>query len=329
MKVGMFNSLRGGAARFAESVKKYNGEIEFVDLDCPPTLENVEKLRGCEGFLFSPFKNDGDIFWKKVSEVGVKYVVTCSAGYDHFDLAAMKKYGLKAANVPFYSPNAISEHAVMLLLASLRKLRTQFKQTAEYNMELDGLMGQEVRNQVIGIVGAGRIGTTTIKILSGFGPKKIYAYSLDERDEVKKYAEYTSLEDMYAKCDVLIYHCAYSAENHHMVNADTIAKMKDGVLLINVARGGLFDTQAVLEALNSGKLGGLALDVIEGEEILRRPQGQNDLPILDELMKHENFTFTMHTAFYTDEADRNQSDTTLENFNEYRTTGQCKYELVK
>lgn len=93
MKVGMFNSLRGGAARFAESVKKYNGDIEFVDMDCPPTLENVEKLRGCEGFLFSPFKNDGDIFWKKVSEVGVKYVVTCSAGYDHFDLAAMKKYG--------------------------------------------------------------------------------------------------------------------------------------------------------------------------------------------------------------------------------------------
>ena len=96
MKVGMFNSLRGGAARFAESVKKYNGDIEFVDLDCPPTLENVEKLRGCEGFLFSPFKNDGDIFWKKVSEVGVKYVATCSAGYDHFDLAAMKKYHVDA-----------------------------------------------------------------------------------------------------------------------------------------------------------------------------------------------------------------------------------------
>lgn len=117
--------------------------------------------------------------------------------------------------------------------------------------------------------------------------------------------------------------------NTVMVNADTIAKMKDGILLINVARGGLFDTQAVLEGLESGKLGAVALDVIEGEEILRRPQGQNDLPILDELMKHENFTFTMHTAFYTDEADRNQSDTTLENFNEYRTTGQCRYELVK
>ena len=146
MKVGMFNSLRGGAARFAESVKKYNGDIEFVDLDCPPTLENVEKLRGCEGFLFSPFKNDGDIFWKKVSEVGVKYVVTCSAGYDHFDLAAMKKYGLKAANVPFYSPNAVAEHAVMLLLASLRKLRTQFENISQYNMSLDGLMGSEVRN---------------------------------------------------------------------------------------------------------------------------------------------------------------------------------------
>ena len=142
-------------------------------------------------------------------------------------------------------------------------------------------------------------------------------------------AEYVSIDELYAKCDVIIYHCAYNKENHHMVNARTIEKMKPGVLLINVARGGLFDTQAILDGLNSGKLGGVALDVIEGEETLRKPQGQNDLPILDELLKHENFIFTMHTAFYTDEADRNQSDTTLENFNEYRTTGQCRYELVK
>lgn len=329
MKVGFFNTLRGGAGRFAESIKKYDGAIEFVDLDCPPTLENVAKLKGCEGLLFSPYKNDGDIFWQKVSEAGVKYVVTCSAGYDHFDLAAMKKYGLKAANVPYYSPNAVAEHAVLLLLASLRKLRTQLSRVEKYDMSLDGLMGSEVRNQVVGIVGAGRIGTVTIKILNGFGAKKIYAYSLDENDEVKKMAEYVSLEELYQKCDVIIFHCAYSKQNHHMVNAQTIAQMKPGVLLINAARGGLFDTQAVLDGLNSGHLGGVALDVIEGEEILRRPQGQNDLPVLDELLKHENFLFTMHTAFYTDEADRNQSDTTLENFNEYRTTGQCRFELVK
>lgn len=329
MKVGMFNSLRGGAARFANSVAKYNGDIEFVEFDCPPTLENVEKLRGCEGFLFSPFKNDGDAFWKKVAEVGVKYVVTCSAGYDHFDLEAMKKYGLKAANVPFYSPNAISEHAVMLLLGLLRHFRTQIKNVEAYNMSLDGLMGREVRNQTIGIVGAGRIGFTTIKILSGFGVRKIYVSDNHERNEVKQYAEYLPLDELYEKCDVIIYHCAYHEENHHMVNKEAIAKMKKGVLLINVARGGLFDADAVLEGLEKGKLGGVALDVIEGEEILRKPQGQNNLPILNELMKHDNFLFTMHTAFYTDEADRNQSDTTLENFNEYRLTGQCKYELVK
>lgn len=329
MKVGMFNSLRGGAARFAASVAKYKGDIEFVELDCPPTLDNVDKLRGCEGFLFSPFKNDGDEFWKKVAEAGVKYVVTCSAGYDHFDLDAMKKYGLKAANVPFYSPNAISEHAVMLLLGLLRHFRSQIKNVEAYDMSLDGLMGSEVRNQVIGIVGAGRIGSTTIKILSGFGPKKIYVSDNNERDDVKQYAEYLSLDELYQKCDVIIYHCAYSEDNHHMVNKDTIAKMKKGVLLINVARGGLFDAYAVLDGLKSGQLGGVALDVIEGEEILRKHKGENDLPILDELMKYSNFLFTMHTAFYTDEADRNQSDTTLENFNEYRLTGQCKFELIK
>ena len=330
MKVGMFNSLRGGAGRFAASVAKYNGDIEFIQFDCPPTLENVDKLRGCEGFLFSPFKNDGDAFWKKVSEAGVKYVVTCSTGYDHVNLEAMKKYGLKAANVPSYSPNAISEHTIMLLLALLRKLRKQFANTARYDMSLDGLMGSEVRNQVIGIVGTGKIGCTTVKILTGFGPKKIYAYSHHENAKVKGLVEYISLDELYKKCDVIIFHCAYNAQNYHMVNADSIAKMKTSVLLINVARGPLFDTQAVLDGLNSGKLGGVAMDVIEGEEILRgRPQGQNDLPILDELMKHDNFTFTMHTAFYTDEAEQNMSDATLENFNEYRTMGCCKNELVK
>lgn len=329
MKVGMFNSLRGGAARFAASVAKYNGAIEFVDLNCPPTLENVEKLKGCEGFLFSPFKNDGEIFWKKVAEAGVKYVVTCSAGYDHFDLKAMKKYGLKAANVPFYSPNAISEHTVMLLLGLLRHFRTQVKNVEAYDMSLDGLMGSGIRNQTIGIVGAGRIGFTTLKILSGFGVKKIYVADHHEKDEVKEYAEYASLDDIYEKCDVIIYHCTLREDNYHMVNRQTISQMKKGVLLINVARGALFDTPAVLEGLQNGQLGGVALDVIEGEEILRKPQGQNRLPILDELMKFDNFLFTMHTAFYTDEADRNQSDTTLENFNEYRLTGCCRNELVK
>lgn len=325
----MFNSVRGGIERFSDSVAKYNGDIEFVQYDCPPTLENVEKLKGCEAFLFSPFKTDGEEFWKRISEVGVKYVVTCSAGYDHFDLAAMKKYGLKAANVPFYSPNAISEHAVLLLLASLRHLRKQLMNVAVGDYALDGLMGQEVRNQTIGIVGAGRIGYTTMKCLSGFGPKKLYACDPHENDAVKELAEYVSYEEICAKCDVIIFHCVYNEANHHMVNADTLKHMKDGVVLINVARGPLFDIEAVYDAVCSGKIGALALDVIEGEEILRRPKGQNDLPILDKLLEHDNVTFTMHTAFYTDEADRNQSDTTLANFNEYRTTGECRFELVK
>ncbi|MDO4293644.1 MAG: NAD(P)-dependent oxidoreductase [Eubacteriales bacterium] len=329
MKVGMFSSLRGGPQRFEESRKKYGDAFEFVDLPCPPTPENAERLKGCEAFLFSPFKNDGDLFWKKVSEAGVKYVVTCSAGYDHFDLEAMKKYGLKAANVPSYSPNAVAEHTVMLLLASLRKLRRQLSNIEHYDMELDGLMGREVRNQIIGVVGAGHIGAVTLEILKGFGPKKLYAYSPHRRARIGELAEYASLEEIYEKCDVILFHCALNDENYHMVNTETIARMKPGVLLVNTARGKLFDAWAVLEGLESGQLGAVAMDVIEGEEILRRPQGQNDLPVLDRLLAHDNFLFTMHTAFYTDEADRNMADTTLANLNEYRTTGSCRNELVK
>ena len=191
-------------------------------------------------------------------------------------------------------------------------------------------MGKEIRNQTIGIVGAGRIGYTTMKCLSGFGPT-ILAHDPFENDKVREYAEYVSLEELYQKSDVIIYHCIYNEENHHMVNRNTIATMKDGVILINVARGGLFDMEAVLEAVKSGKVGALGIDVIEDEMELRKtPAGAEcPIPVLKELLTHDNVIFTNHTAFYTDEAERNMIDTCMENLYSYMTTGECRYELVK
>ncbi len=329
LKVGMFNNVRGGYGRFDHSLSRYDGKIELEVFDCPAVTENLDRLKGCEALILTANGETDELFWKTLAETGVKYVATCSAGYDHFNLDAMKKYGLKGANVPFYSPNAISEHAVLLMLSVLRNFREQIINIEKSRYSIEGLIGKEVRNQTIGIVGAGRIGYTTMKCLSGFGPEKIYAYDPYQNDKVKEYAEYVSLDELYEKCDVIIYHCIYNKENHHMVNADTISKMKDGVYLINVARGGLFDNKAVYEAVCSGKIAGLGLDVIEGEENIENKSGTGELEILTTLLKHPNVIFTPHSAFYTDEADRNLSDITIDNIYEYMTTGTCKNELVK
>lgn len=330
MKVGVFNTVRGGVTRFAPSAERYHGEIELVGFDCPPSPENLHLVQGCEAILYTPVSMSPEAFWRGLAEYGVKYVVTCSAGYDHFNLELMKKYGMKGANVPFYSPNAISEHAVLTTLALLRNYREQILRIQNRNYVIAGVRGSELRNQVVGIVGAGRIGYTTMKCLSGFGAK-LLAYDPYENEAVKKYAEYVPLPKLYHRADVIIYHCIYNKENHHMVNKETLAQMKDGVILVNVARGGLFDMEAVCEAVESGKIGALGIDVIEQEELLRKtnPGDPCPLPVLERLLAHSNVIFTNHTAFYTDEAEKNMADTAIDNLYSYMKTGACQFELVK
>lgn len=331
MKCGLFNTVRGGIPRFKPYADKYGNEIELVAFDCTPELENLDKLKDCEAFLYTPYKPVTEEFWKKLSELGIKYIVSSTAGYDHLNVEYLRKYHIKAANVPFYSPNAISEHTVMLALALLRKFREQIIKVEKNNYLMTGLCGREMRNQTVGIVGAGRIGYTTMKCLSGFSPKRIYACDPYENDRVKEYAEYISQEELYEKCDIIIYHCVYNEENHHMVNKQTIGKMKDGVILINTARGGIFDTEAVLEGVKSGKIGGVGIDVIEGEDKLKKMGGGEHcpLPLLEELLSYNNVIFTSHTAFFTDEADRNLTQSTMDNLHQYITTGCCDSELVK
>lgn len=330
MKVAVFNTVRGGVPRFQKSAARYD-EIELVSFDCPPTIENLEKARGCESMILTPTKVYEENYWKHVADVGIKYVVTPSAGYDHFDLTRMKEVGIKASNVPVYSPNAIAEHAVLTLLALLRKYREQLQRIDKIDYSLDGLMGGEIRNQTIGIVGAGRIGYTTMKCLSGFGPKRILAYDPYQTDKVKQLAEYVSLDELYKQSDVIIYHCIYTPQNHHMVNKDAIEKMKDGVILINVARGGLFDIEAVANALERGKIAALGIDVIEGEELLRKSTDYEECPIktLSDLLKNNNVIFTNHTAFYTDEAERNMVDTAMDSLHSFLTTGESELNLVR
>ena len=332
MKVGIFNTVRGGGDRFAPYLTEFPG-IELVGFECPPTLKTLENLQkeGCEAMIYTADHREPEEFFAKIAACGVKYVCCCCAGFDHFDLEAMKKYGLKAANVPVYSPNAVSEHTVMLVLAALRNFRRQMLQVEGGNYQLKGLRGREIRNLTIGIVGTGRIGCTTMQCLSGFCPKKMLAFDPYPSEQGKKWAEYVSLERLYAESDVIIYHAMYNESNHHMVNEETIANMKDGVILVNTSRGGLFDAEAVLAGIESGKLGGVCLDVIEGEGILKRQPIYEEcpLPALKKMLAHKNVIFTPHSAFFTDEADRNLTEGTMKNLYAYMTCGVCEKELVR
>jgi D-lactate dehydrogenase len=332
MKTGIFQMVRGGTERFSPYAERWE-DLELIGFDCPPTLETLELLKtnGCEAMIYMSDHKESEAFFQKLAECGVKYVCCCSAGYDHFDLAAMKKYGLKGANVPVYSPNAIAEHTVMLVLAALRNLRKQILNVEKCSYQLKGVQGKEIRNMTIGVVGAGRIGSVTIQCLSGFQPKKIVVYDPHPNDAVKNYAEYTSLDELYTESDVIIYHAIYNESNHHMVNDESIASMKDGVVLVNSSRGGLFDAQAVLRGIESGKLGAVCMDVIEEEGLLRKQSRFEQCPIqvLEQLLTHDNFIFTPHSAFYTDEADRNLTEGTIRNLVSYMKTGACENELIQ
>lgn len=332
MRVGIFSTVRGGVARFAAYLNKEGDDIEFVALPCEASMEHIDIIKAaqCEGLIYYSDHKEGDAFYKALADSGVKYIVTCSAGYDQLNLEAMKKYGIKGANVPKYSPNAISEHTVMIILALLRKLRAQILRVDKGEFNTADLQGRELRNMVVGIVGAGRIGYTTMQCLSGFGPKAVLAYDMYENDAVRQYASYVPLDELYSRADVIVYHCAYTGENYHMVDDAAIASMKDGVILVNSARGPLFDTKAVLRGLESGKIGALGLDVIEGEGALRQQTEETNALKADiaAMLSHENVIFTAHTAFFTDQADHNMCETTIENLRQYARTGSCDNELV-
>ena len=331
MKVGIYNNVRVGSPRFAPYVK--DNAIELIDFHCPPTRENLHLIHenGCEALIYLNDHKEDEEYFATLKAEGIKYICTGSAGYDHFNLDAMKKLGLKGANVPAYSPNAVTEHTMLMLLGLLRHIRTQVLRVNNHDYTLNGLDGTEIRSLTIGVVGAGRIGYTTLRALNGFSPKKLYAYDPYENDAVKEYATYVPLDELFRTCDVIIFHAILNDANFHMVNRESLATMKDGVMLINTARGPLFDTDAIVEGVESGKIGALGIDVIENEGILKGLKGVDECPhpAVRQLLTHENVLFTNHSAFFTAEADRTLVEGTIQNLMEYIQTGTCKYELVK
>jgi len=247
---------------------------------------------------------------------GTRLIAMRCAGFNNVDLAAARRLGILVARVPAYSPYAVGEHTVGLMLALNRQLHRAYNRVREGNFALDGLLGFDFHGQTVGLIGTGKIGQVVAKILRGFGCR-ILAFDPVINPEMEELgASYVSLDQLYHESDIISLHCPLTPENHHLIDASSISKMRDQVMLINTSRGALIDTKAAVDGLKSGKLGYLGLDVYEEEadlffEDLSGSIIRDDL--FSRLLTFPNVIITGHQAFFTRDALAKIAETTLDN----------------
>lgn len=265
-----------------------------------PSPDNVHLAAGYDAISMTPCNMNKDML-DKFYAVGVRYIATRSIGFDHIDLEHAKKLGMGVCHVS-YAPETVADYSIMLMLMCCRNICHILERSKVQDYTLKGKMGRDISTSTVGIIGAGQIGKTVIKHLSGFGCK-ILAYDIYENEEIKQYAEYVSLDELFAKSDVISLHTPATADNYHLLNAVAFAKMKDGVIIINTARGTLIDTDALINAIESGKIGHAALDVLEREDGLYYINRMGDAienRQMAILRSFPNVILSPHTAFYTE-----------------------------
>lgn len=301
MKVTVYNCR---AFDEKELFLRYEKELGMELVLCPdaPNKENAVLAKGSQCIDIITSKMPEDLL-SVFASYGVKYVTTRTIGYDHIDVAAAKKLGMTVANAP-YGPCGVADYAVMLILMTIRKMKRILERTNIQDYTLAGIQGRELKDLTVGVIGTGRIGRTVLKDLSGFGCKLI-AYDLYENEEVKASGvPYVSLEEMWQQADVISLHAPLTEDNFHMIDEEAIRQMKDGVMIINTARGGLIDSQALIAGIESGKIGGAGLDVVENEFGLYYYDHKSDILNNRELAilrGFPNVTVSHHMAFYTDD----------------------------
>lgn len=261
-----------------------------------------------------------------LADGGVKLIALRCAGYNNVDLAHAKERGLTVVRVPAYSPHAVAEHAVALLLALNRHLHKAYNRVREGNFELGGLLGFDLYGKTVTVVGTGKIGAVFAKIMLGFGCRVIGVDAYVNQELLDLGVTYSPLEEALAQSEVVSLHCPLTAETRHLLNEQTVALMKSGALVVNTGRGALVDTKALIAALKSGKLGGLALDVYEEEDKLFFDDHSHEVISDDVFMRlttFPNVIITGHQAFFTQEALDGIAGTTIANITEFESKGTC------
>ncbi len=328
MKVAVFGTKTYDRTFLEATNQKYGHELQFLT----PNLDS-QTVALAKGFpAICVFVNDllDRSILETLAQSGTSLVALRCAGYNNVDLNAADELGITVVRVPAYSPYAVAEHAIALILTLNRKIHRAYYRVREGNFSLNGLLGFDLHGRTVGIIGTGQIGIIVGHILHGFGCK-IVAYDLYPNSEFgKKYAEYVSLEELYYQSDLISLHCPLTPETYHLIDETAIAQMKPGVMLVNTSRGGLIDTQAAIQGLKSKQIGHLALDVYEEEgdiffEDLSGEIIQDD--IFERLLTFPNVIITGHQAFFTEEALSNIAETTLANIRDIEQGKVCTNQI--
>lgn len=326
MKIAVYNYRPDEVMYFKKFGPKYNVELQ-MDKE-QPSVENVEAAKGCQciSMITTPMTRE---LMQKFYDNGVRFISTRSIGFDHIDVKAARELGMHIGNVS-YTPDSVADYTVMLALMATRKIKAIAVRSAAQDFTLAGVQGVELHNLTVGVIGTGRIGRLVAKRLAAFGCK-IIAYDLYQNDEVKTFAEYVPLEQLFAQSDLITMHMPATKENYHLINQKSLAAMKDGVFLINTARGSLIDTEAFLDAVESGKIGGAALDVIENETGLYYNNLECEILKNREravLSAYPNVIVMPHTAFYTDQAVSDMVEHSIESCLLFTQGGKNPWQVV-
>lgn len=304
MKIAFFSAKPYDKAFFNRCNDQYNFRIEYWETHLGPHIANAIE-EGTD--IVCVFVND-----KLTEEVidiladkGVRIIALRCAGFNNVNLNAAKRRGIKVCRVPAYSPEAVAEHAVAMLLTLNRKTHKAYNRVREQNFSLNGLLGFNLHGKTAGVVGTGKIGKAFCRIMLGFGCKVIAYDPYQDKQLIALGVQYVSLNELLGAADIISLHCPLTSENHYLINKAALDNMKQGITLINTSRGGLLNTKDVIEALKTGKIAYLGIDVYEQEEKLFFKDLSGSIIEDDDiqrLMSFPNVLVTGHQAFFTEEA---------------------------
>lgn len=283
---------------------------------------------GCEAAsIFVNDEADADTL-RALKSAGVSHLALRSAGFNHVDLKAAEELGIELGRVPAYSPAAVAEHAVALMLTLNRKIHRAYARVREGNFALQGLMGFDMKGRTIGLIGTGSIGLATARILNGFGCRLLANDPVPNSDFESLGGEYVVLDNLLRNSDIISLHCPLTPETKQLIDRLAITSMKDGVMLINTCRGAVVDTRAVIDALKSSKIGSFGLDVYEEEDELFFEDRSNEIiqdDIFARLLTFPNVLVTSHQGFFTRDAMQAIAEATIANITAFASFGHAKY----
>lgn len=318
MRIMFFSSKAYDRDSFSSITRPDGWQLEFQDVQL--SCASAALAKDCE--VVCAFINDelSAAVLQCLADGGTRLIALRSAGFNHVDLNAAQQLGISVVRVPDYSPHAVAEHAVALIMALNRKTHRAFNRTRDGNFSLQGLIGFDLYQKTVGVVGGGKIGQAFSRIMAGFGCQvRIYdPYPITTLTDIG--AKQVSLDTLIESSDIISLHCPLTENSHHLINAQRLAQMKPGAMLINTGRGALVDARALIDALKSGQLGYLGLDVYEEEAGLFF-ENHSDRPLQDDvlarLLTFPNVILTAHQAFLTQEALAAIAETTLRNISQW------------